>query len=305
MASTESCALDIHSGLKAGASRLSRRVPAWRREGSSFAAPSRDCSRSYLRSTGGHRQPGGLCDVYCCVHVPVVNCPAARACPLANVQRLGAILVPADRAHLAGGLEPADAAEVPSVHPGLVLQHMHECRPARIMHGFGQPGAGEPFDRQVFHGDRLVLADQRRGELVMELTPRIGHSRVRPGYLDPGPVPVPAAYLLAGQSLLCPPEFLLRPALRVNRMDCRRSLRDRNRGGPVFAPSRLRSRRRRSSGTPCSGPPGPAVVRRPRLQRAMPAPGWLWLWSAGSTARRQRCTAARPRAPPAGRAARH
>ena len=73
------------------------------------------------------------------------------------------------------------------------------------------PGAGEAVDRQVFHGDRLVVADQRRGELVVKVAPRVRHPRMRPGDLDPGLVPVPASLLLTRQSALRAPELLLRP----------------------------------------------------------------------------------------------
>jgi len=52
------------------------------------------------------------------------------------------------------------------------------------------------------------------------------------------------------------------PALAVNRMACRRSLRDRNRGRPALASSACRRRRRRCSGTRRSGPPGPAGILR-------------------------------------------
>ncbi|MFJ6636844.1 hypothetical protein ACIQMR_36620 [Streptomyces sp. NPDC091376] len=34
---------------------------------------------------------------------------------------------------------------------------------------------GESLHRQVLHGDRLVLADQLSGELVVERAARVGH----------------------------------------------------------------------------------------------------------------------------------
>jgi len=70
------------------------------------------------------------------------------------------------------------------------------------------------------------------------------------------------------------------PALAVNRMACRRSLRDRNRGRPALASSACRRRRRRCSGTRRSGPPGPAGILRQISHRARPAPGWPWPRSA-------------------------
>jgi Aldo/keto reductase family len=60
--------------------------------GSCFAALRRDRPRSYLRSTGCHRQSGGPGDVDRRVDVPVQPRPAGRALPGADVQRLGTVL---------------------------------------------------------------------------------------------------------------------------------------------------------------------------------------------------------------------
>src|SRR5215831_11513530 len=88
------------------------------------------------------------------------------------------------------------------MQPGLVLQHGHESGPPGVVDGLGQAGAPERLDRQVFHGDRLVVADQRRGQLVVEVPPGVGCSGVRAGEprtAQPGwsasmtPMPVPSA----------------------------------------------------------------------------------------------------------------
>ena len=70
--------------------------------------------------------------------------PHARARPLADVERLGAVLDPAGRAHLAGGLEPADPAERPGRSARLLLDQPQELRPAGVVDGPGQPGTGQP-----------------------------------------------------------------------------------------------------------------------------------------------------------------
>src|SRR5690606_11537334 len=136
------------------------------------------------------------------VYVPVVDGAACRACPRANVQGFWAVFNAAGRADLRGGFEPADPGEGPSVLGGLVLQHRHEHRPARVMHALGQPGARQALDRQVLHVHRLVLADDLRGKLVCPVPARVGQLGVQLGDPGPGLGPVHAALLLAGQCLL-------------------------------------------------------------------------------------------------------
>jgi hypothetical protein len=56
---------------------------------------------------------------------------------------------------------------------------------------------------QVLDGDRLVVADQRRGELVVEVAAGIGHPGVGAGNPDPGLAPVPASLkYLPAESLI-------------------------------------------------------------------------------------------------------
>src|SRR5215510_8320514 len=54
---------------------------------------------------------------------------------------------------------------------------------------------------------------------MMELAPGSGHPRMCPSHLDPGLVPVPAAFLLAGQNTLSMLEFFLGPAKEPGRGD--------------------------------------------------------------------------------------
>ena len=66
------------------------------------------------------------------------------------------------------------------MQPGLVLQHGHEPGPAGVVDGLGQAGPGETLHCEVLDGDRLVVADQRRGQLVVKVPPGIGHPGMRP-----------------------------------------------------------------------------------------------------------------------------
>ena len=130
------------------------------------------------------------------------------------MERLGAAFGAARRAYSGGGLEPADSADLPAVQLGLVLQHVHEGRPSGVVHGLGQAGADDSLYGRVFYGDRLVFADQRRGQLMLEFPSRVGDPGVGPGQLDSGLVPVLATVRLAGQVSLRPLEFF--SALRKN-----------------------------------------------------------------------------------------
>jgi hypothetical protein len=135
----------------------------------------RDESRSYLRSTGRYRRSGGLGDVDRRVDVPIEGGSARLTRPPSDAERLRAVLDAAGRAHLRGRLEAADPYEGAPVPGGLVLQHAHARRPARVVHGLRRTGAGESRHRQVLDGNRSVLADG-------------GHSgRSGPGRGAPGP----------------------------------------------------------------------------------------------------------------------
>ena len=149
--------------------------------GSCFTALGLYEYRSYPRSTGWNRQSGGLGDVDRRVDVPIQNGPASSAFPYADMEGLGAILDAALRADLGGRLEPPDAVEGPAELRGLVLQHRDERRPSGVVDGLGQACTGESLDRQVLHGNRLVLANDPCGELVVELAPCVGDLRVSAG----------------------------------------------------------------------------------------------------------------------------
>ena len=67
------------------------------------------------------------------------------------------------------------------------------------MHTLGQPRPGQSRHGEVFHGDRLVLADQPQGQLVMVVGPPVADLTVGDRDLMPGPVPVDRPLAFAGQ----------------------------------------------------------------------------------------------------------
>jgi len=170
------------------------------------------------------------------VHVPVMYDTARRACPHADMERLGAAADPARRAHLAGGLPPADPAEVAAVLAGLVFQHRCERRPAGVMHRLGRPGPAEPGHAQVLHVHRLGLADETSGFLVRPVPAGISHPGMDPRGLDPGLSPVTAALLLTGQGFLRLAELALSAAQEPGVRDLPAVGQDREMGQPQVDP---------------------------------------------------------------------
>jgi hypothetical protein len=65
----------------------------------------------------------------------------------------------------------------------------------------------------------LAIADDGRGELVVEVPARVPDVRVRPRDPHLSLAPVAAAFLLAGQVPLRPPELLLRAPQEPRRAD--------------------------------------------------------------------------------------
>jgi hypothetical protein len=94
-------------------------------------------------------------------------CPARRADPGPDAQRLGAVAVPARRAGLGGRHPAADPDHLTAVVCSLGFQQANKHRPASVVDALGQPRSGQPAHGEVLNGDRLVLADQPQGELVM------------------------------------------------------------------------------------------------------------------------------------------
>jgi hypothetical protein len=56
---------------------------------------------------------------------------------------------------------------------GLLLEQPDNHRPAGVVDAFRQPRPGQPRHGEIFHGDRLVLAEQPQGELVVLVGPPV------------------------------------------------------------------------------------------------------------------------------------
>src|SRR5512132_3514449 len=93
--------------------------------------------------------------------------PIRQAGPGADAQRLGAVAVPTRRAGLGGWCPAADLDDLTAVLGGLGLQQPDKHGPPSVVDALGQPRPGQPRHGEILDGDRLVLADQPQGELVM------------------------------------------------------------------------------------------------------------------------------------------
>lgn len=111
-------------------------------------------------------ESGGLLHVPSSVDVPIVDGATGGTGPLADIERFGSVPASADQAGLGSRFEPADLDQGAAVPGRLAFEHADEFRPARVVDGLGHLRARKGLDRQVFHADRLVLADQAGGELL-------------------------------------------------------------------------------------------------------------------------------------------
>ena len=169
-------------------------------------------------------------------------------------------LHPARRAHLTGGLEPADPGNVRR-YRAASSSTAGEPGPAGVVHGPGQPGPRQPGHAQVLGVDRLIVADQPQRDLVRVVEPGFPYRAVQDRDPVPGPGPVRGAVLPAGQG----------PLRAGGRAPARR-----NRGLPMTSPSEVTARLARPRSIPISRPQAgsgwPRVPPRTRHSSGRPPP---------------------------------
>ena len=176
-------------------------------------------------SADGHRKS---CGEYVLrgADVAIVVGSAIRAIPLANIQRFASGVLTARGAGLAGRVPAVEYGERAPVPFALVFEHASELAPPGVGDAPVQPAfCGLPVgkvlagvlrigfrlapaahvpDRKVFEHDRLVFADQSRGQLVQEIGAPVFGVRLDSGYLESCLLVVAASFLLARQ---CPLGF--------------------------------------------------------------------------------------------------
>ncbi len=84
----------------------------------------------------------------------------------------------------------------------LVREHARERGPARIVDAAGEPGAGQPGHGEILHVHRLVLTDDRGGQLVQPVPAGVPDPGMAAGNLPPRALPARGALLTAGQLAL-------------------------------------------------------------------------------------------------------
>jgi hypothetical protein len=154
-------------------------------------------------------------DVLCGVDVPVVPGAAGRALPRPDLQAELGQDMPACRAHLRAGEPPVDHDHPPPAPGRLVLQHAPEGAPSAVRDRLRQPAvADHVLDREVFHADQVIIADQAGAGLVEEVVAGSANLAVCPGDFLLGFGTVGAALLAAGQPPLVAAQ-VLGPAFQV------------------------------------------------------------------------------------------
>ena len=109
----------------------------------------------------------------------------------------------AGRTPLGTGIPAIDRDHRPPVPAGLVREHAQQFPPAHIRDGFGQAVIFQQvFDGQRLDTDHLVLADESRRQLVLEITAAISNAGMDASDLSSGFLPVPARLLLLGVAAL-------------------------------------------------------------------------------------------------------
>lgn len=84
-----------------------------------------------------------------------------------------------------------------------VLEHFEEASPRRIADMLGETMiAHHSFDIQILDSNPAELQSQTSAQLMLEVVPLIGNPDMAMGNLESGFAPIPASFLLAGQSPL-------------------------------------------------------------------------------------------------------
>ncbi len=122
------------------------------------------------------------------------------------------------------GKNRSTRAKVRPYRAALYSSMCGEGGPAGVVHRFGEPGPAETGHAQVLDVHRLVIADDRRGQLVLPVPPGVGHLGVRLRHLDDGLLAVLRCPAACGPESCC------------NRRSLR-AARRRNFGAATFVPS--------------------------------------------------------------------
>src|SRR5215213_1600358 len=127
--------------------------------------------------------------------------PHARQVQARILNGLGPSRYP-HRAGLGGWCPAADLDDLTPVLGGLGLQQPDKHGPPSVVDALGQPRPGQPRHGEVLDGDRLVLADQPQGELVVMVGSPVADLAVGDRHPHPGLGAIGGSFLLPGEGPL-------------------------------------------------------------------------------------------------------
>src|SRR5262245_25873137 len=142
-------------------------------------------------------------DIFRRVYVPVVMDATSRTIPFSNRQRQVIQQMATRRTQLRRRKEPVQWKIGSAVPCRLVFQFTEYFTESRVCNVFGEivvlnhPGYVQSFDK-----DRLVLADDLRGEFLNLISSAIADFGVQFGYFKSGFLAIGASLDLAGQTAL-------------------------------------------------------------------------------------------------------
>ena len=136
------------------------------------------------------------------VDVSVVNGSAVGTGPVPDLQRHLGLHRAAPGAGFTRGREAVGDQQHAPVPTALIVKLATQFTERRVMHGFGQPGSGQPFDIQVFNGDGPMFADQLCRLLVQKVLPCVADPCMDSGHAALLALPAVRAFALAAQAPL-------------------------------------------------------------------------------------------------------
>src|SRR5579883_920707 len=172
-------------------------------------------SVSTLRVPRGEQAQPLISDVEGRIKVAVMPHATVRAHPRTVGLRQAVVLVAAVVAQLGGRVEAVHDDDVGAVPPPFVRQLPAQRAQACVQNALGQLGSRQAPHAQVFDTHRLMVLDQRGGQLVQEVGALVGHTLMHTGHVRTRLRAVAAAFLPTREHTLGASQLALAPTVEA------------------------------------------------------------------------------------------